>query len=283
MTSIWRTVVAAFLIGGVTGGARAQEAPNVTAPTQPPPGGVIVRGGLFAYVFDGGDPAVARDGFVVEERFRLAIGLTKELSIDAMLPIFQGSFDDPALGQTSFDTSPIGIGDVDLNLKLRIFKEDLGPVDTIRVSLFGGTSLPTEVGGFGSRSFDPQLGVSAMGIFGRHGITQSLAWRFTTAGSDEPLFAGDTTADVFATGTAYLYRVAPDEFTEEHKGAWYFTAELLGTAETNGDLEFVLAPGILYEGPRWAFELTVGVPVVQNVNDRATTSFVASLGFRVLF
>lgn len=243
----------------------------------------MLRGSLFAYVFDGGDPSVERDGVVLEERFRLAIGVTKELSVDAALSIYQGFFDDPAPGQAAFDTSPVGLGDLDLNLKLRIFKEDLGPVDTIRVALLCGTSVPTETGGFGSRSFDPQVGVSAMGIFGRHGITQSLAWRFTTGTADDPLFAGDTTADVFATGTAYLYRIAPEEFTEEHVGAFYLTAELLGTVETNGDTEFTLVAGLLYEGPRWAFEVTVGTPVVQDVQYRATTSLVASIGFRVLF
>jgi hypothetical protein len=143
--------------------------------------------------------------------------------------------------------------------------------------------VPTSTAGFGSRSFDPQVGVTAMGIFGRHGLVQSLAWRFTTASAEEPLLPGDTTADVFSFGTAYLYRIAPEEFTVEHRGAWYVTAEAVGTAETNGDVELMLMPGILYEGPRLVFELTVGVPIVQDLRHRPEASFTASIGVRILF
>lgn len=261
----------------------AQEAANVVAPTQPPPGGWVVRGSVRATVFDGGSGDVARDGTLLEERFRLALGLASDLSVEANLPIYQSFFDRPAPGQADFDRRATGLGDLDLTLKLRILQEDLGPVDTVRVSIYGGTEVPTSTAGFGSRSFDPQVGVTAMGIFGRHGIVQNLAWRFTTASAEEPLLPGDTTADVFSFGTAYLYRIAPEEFTVEHRGAWYVTAEAIGTAETNGDVELMLMPGILYEGPRLVFELTVGVPIVQDLRHRPEASFTASIGVRILF
>lgn len=261
----------------------AQEAANVVAPTQPPPGGWVVRGSVRATVFDGGSGDVARDGTLLEERFRLALGLASDLSVEANLPIYQSFFDPPAPGQADFDRRATGLGDLDLTLKLRILQEDLGPVDTVRVSIYGGTEVPTSTAGFGSRSFDPQVGVTAMGIFGRHGIVQNLAWRFTTASAEEPLLPGDTTADVFSFGTAYLYRIAPEEFTVEHRGAWYVTAEAIGTAETNGDVELMLMPGILYEGPRLVFELTVGVPIVQDLRHRPEASFTASIGVRILF
>jgi hypothetical protein len=274
----------ALAIGSIALGpmAHGQEAANVVAPTQPPPGGWVVRGSVRATVFDGGS-GVARDGTLLEERCRLALGLARDLSVKANLPIYRSFFDRPAPGQSDFDRRATGLGDLDLTLKLRILQMDLGPVDTIRVSVYGGTEVPTSTAGFGSRSFDPQVGVTAMGIFGRHGLVQNLAWRFTTASAAEPLLPGDTTADVFSFGTAYLYRIAPEEFTVEHRGAWYLTAEAIGTAETNGDVELMLMPGILYEGPRLVLELTVGVPIVQDVRHRPEASFTASIGVRILF
>lgn len=263
--------------------ALAQESPNIVAPTQPAPGSFVARTSLRAVLFDGGEPAVARDGFVLEERFRLAYGITKELSIDGALPFYQGSFDDPAPGQAPFETSPVGLGDLDVNLKFRLFKEDLGPVDTVRMSVFAGTEMPTGTGGFSTESFDPQVGLAAMAILGHHGFSGSLAYRFVTGDTDEVLFPGDSGADVFAANVGYLYRLAPEEFTEEHVGAWYATVELLSTAETNGDFELTLAPGILFEAPRFAFELTVGFPIVDDVQYRPSSSFTGSIGLRFLF
>jgi hypothetical protein len=213
----------------------------------------------------------------------LAYGITPDLSVDGTLAFYQSDFDDPRPGQSAFDPNAVGLGDLDLTFKYRFFKEDLGPVDTLRAAFFAGTELPTATEGFGSASADPQAGAVVTAILGRHGINQSVAWRFTTAGVDQPLFAGDTTADVFAFNTAYLFRLAPEEFGSEHTGAWYLTAEANGTAETNGDVEVLFSPGILYEGVRWAFEATVSVPIVQEVTDRAEVSFSAMVGFRVLF
>jgi hypothetical protein len=263
--------------------AAAQESPNIVAPTQPAPGSVVARLGLRAIVFDGGEPDVARDGFVLEERLRLTYGITKELSVDGTLPFYQGSFDEPAPGQAPFETSPVGLGDLDVNLKFRLFKEDVGPVDTVRMSVFAGTEMPTGTGGFGTESFDPQVGLAAMAILGRHGFSGSLAYRFVTGDTDEALFPGDSGADVFAANVGYLYRLAPDEFAEEHVGAWYATVELLSTAETNGDFELTLTPGILFEAPRFAFELTVGFPIVDDVQYRPSSSFSGSIGLRFLF
>lgn len=263
--------------------ASGQEAANVPAPTQPPPGHFVLRGDVRYYQYDGGSLDVARTGPMLLETLRLSYGITKELSVEGTLPFFQTFFDSPEPGQPEFDPRATGIGDVDLTFKLRIIQEDLGPVDTFRLSLFGGTELPTSTNGFGSNSFDPQIGVTGMGIFGRHGFVQSFAWRFTTGEAEEPLLPGDTLADVFAFRSAYLFRIAPEEFTVEHRGAWYATLEAIGTAETNGDVEVLLIPGLLYEGPRIVLECNVGFPVVSDLRHRPEIALVASIGLRILF
>lgn len=265
------------------GAVAAQEAALTPAATQPSPESWVVRTSARIWRFDGGATDVARDGFVAEERIRVALGVTKELSVEANLPVFQSGFDDPTLGQASFDPDAVGIGDLDLTFKLRLWKEDLGPVDTTRLALIAGTEVPTSTAGFGSRSFDPVIGLASTTILGRHGIGASVTWRFTTDTAEEPLFAGDSLADALNVNLAYLYRIAPEAYGAEHIGAWYVTAELLGAYETNGDLEFDVAPGLLYEGPRWAFEAGVILPAYREIGHRPTTSFGAYVGLRFLF
>jgi hypothetical protein len=263
--------------------ALAQEAPLTPAATQPSPESFVLRTSIRYWQFDGGEPSVARDGFLLEERLRLAFGVTKEFSIEANLPIYQSSFDRTPTTPANADLDAVGLGDLELLAKLRVWKGDLGPVDTTRLAIFAGTELPTSTVGFGSRSFDPVIGLTSTTILGRHGIGASAAWRFTTADADTPLLPGDSIDDALTGSLAYLYRIAPEEFGAEHVGAWYAVAELLGTYETNGDRELGIAPGILYEGPRWAFEAGVILPVYREVDYRPTASFGAYLGLRFLF
>lgn len=277
-----RPVLAALALS-LAGVAFAQEAPLTPAATLPSPESFVLRASARLWHFDGGSQEVAREGFVTEERLRLALGITKELSVEANLPIYQASLASPLPGQMAFDPDASGLGDLDLTLKLRLWKEDLGPVDTMRVALYAGTELPTSTAGFGSRSFDPVVGLTSTTILGRHGIGTSIGWRFTTEDAHDPLFAGDSLADVLTGNVAYLYRIAPAEYGAEHVGAWYAVAELMATYETNGDLEVDVAPGLLYEGPRWAFEAGVILPAYRELEHRPTTSFGAYVGLRFLF
>jgi len=274
---------ATLAIGLATAGAFAQEAPNTISATQPSPDQWVLRTSARAWLFDGGAAAVARDGFVVEERFRLALGITKEFAAEVSLPLFQANFDDPTPQQSPFDPDRTGIGDLDLTFKWRVWKEDLGPVDTVRLAIIAGTEVPTATNDFGSRSFDPVAGAAFTGIFGRHAIGAALTWRFTTDDTEYPLFAGDSLADVLSLNVAHLYRISPAVFPEEHVGAWYLTTELLSTYETNGDYEVAFTPGILYEGPRWAFEAGVSVPIVRELEHRPTSSISGFIGLRFLF
>jgi hypothetical protein len=267
----------------ITGSALAQEAPLTPSATQPSPGSWVLRTTARVSTFTGGAAPVEREGFLTEERVRLALGLTKELSVEANMPFYQASLEDPKPGQTAFDTDPAGLGDLDLTLKLRLWKEDLGPVDTMRVALFAGTEIPTATAGFGSRSFDPVIGIASTTILGRHGIGTSLSYRFTTDDANDALLPGDSLADLVTAQAAYLFRIAPEEYGEAHVGAWYVMAECIANYETNGDIDIDLAPGILYEGPRFAFEAGVLLPLYRELEHRPETGIGGYIGLRFLF
>ncbi len=258
--------------------AFAQESPNIRSATLPSPGNLVLRLSGNAYLFNGG-------GALYEERLRLATGILPELGVEAQLPFYQTDLDATEAAETGTDPHAAGLGDLEIDFKLRILRLDTGPVDTFRLALLGGLELPTSTAGFGSSGVVPNAGIAANWISGRHGISANLLWRFTTGRSGEfvPLFAGDTDADVLEANVGYLFRVHPEEYGEEHVGAWYATAELLTTYETNGDVEMLLTPGVLYEGPRWAFEATLGFPVWRQVEDRPEANLVVGVGLRFLF
>jgi hypothetical protein len=270
------TPVAAAL--GAASSALAQESPNIRSATLPSPGNLVLRLSGNAYLFNGG-------GALYEERLRLATGIIPELGVEAQLPFYQSDLTSNESIQTGTDATAVGLGDLEIDFKLRILRLDTGPVDTFRLALLGGLELPTSTAGFGSSGVVPNAGVALNWISGRHGVSANVLYRFTTGKSGEfvPLLAGDTDADVLEANLGYLFRVHPAEYGEEHVGAWYATAELLTTYETNGDVEMLLTPGLLSEGPRWAFEATVGFPVWRQVEDRPEANLVIGVGVRFLF
>ena len=184
---------------------------------------------------------------------------------------------------SSFDDHAIGLGDLDLGLKLRVWKADLGPVDTIRLAVLGGVEIPTGTEGFGSSSVDPYLGAALTSIFGRHGFGAAVRWTFTTGSAFDPLFAGDTTADLLRLDASYVFRVSPEEYGELHEAAWYAVAEANSYYETNGDWQVLFSPALLIEAPRWALEAGVQIPVYQDVSGRPELRLGFVLGLRLLF
>ena len=53
--------------------------------------------------------------------------------------------------------------------------------------------------------------------------------------------------------------------------------------ETNGDHEILLAPGVMYEARSFAVELSVQLPLLQEIDHRPKTDFTVTLGLRMLF
>ncbi len=181
------------------------------------------------------------------------------------------------------DTNDTGIADLHAMLKWRFWKNDPGPLDTQRLSLMFGLDVPTYDDDLSSDSFDPMLGLVYTQVHGRHGVNAALRYTFTTGGEDDPIVAGSSTADLLRYDASYLYRLAPVQFGPDSDGAWYLMAELNGIYETNGDSELFFSPGIMYEGRGWVVEMSVQLPLYQELDHRPEADFSIVFGVRILF
>ena len=269
-----------IVVAGSASRAFGQEATNTPAATQPGVDKWYLRERL-QFISLGDDPSPEdRDLEKFVATTALTYGITRELSATLTLPLAL-SFEDPA-GSSGTD-SAFGAGDASLSFKWRPFQWDLNPVDSVRLAFFGGIEAPTGTGDLGSHSWDPFAGLVFTSILGRHGFNQALTYKFNMGGDEFSTLAGDGPDDAFRYDTSYLYRIDPAAYSAETTAATYFTLELNGLYEANGDNEILFGPGILYEARTFALEATVGVPIVSDVDERPATELVITLGFRVLF
>jgi hypothetical protein len=205
------------------------------------------------------------------------VGVVRDLSMSFRIPVVFRSreFDRPS--RTDRDE---GLDDVAVLAKYRFFKLDSGPLDTIRASVIAGVDIRSGDSPFTSDATNPILGLALTQIAGRHGFNASLQWTFTTAGTDQPIYAGETTADVLRYDVAYLYRLYPEQYDAATPGALYAVAELNGIYETSGDNEVFVAPGIMWEAKHWTFEFGVQVPVWRDLSQRARSDYMIMTGLR---
>ena len=242
------------------------------AATSPSPGVLIPRVQARAWFFE-------NDQSLLEQDIRLEYGLVRDLSISAELPMFQGFLDQPRQSDGEF-----GLGDMDLILEWRFLREDLGPIDTVRASVYAGAEVPTGTGGFGGESLDPCAGAVLTGIFGRHGVNLSARYTVVTGGGLElPMFASETSDDFANLDAGYAYRLYPDAYGEERVGAWYLTLEANAVFTTGGEHDILLSPGLLLEAPTYAVELGLQLPIAQDTVDRPALRLGVVLGLRLLF
>jgi hypothetical protein len=277
-TSRRRLAAAAYAIVtllALSPSAVAQEAIWMPAATQPSPGQWIVTEKARYYQFRDDDPDDPIHSVMALET-TLAYGLVPRLSLQLDLPVYWKQSGTP-------QRTTAGLGDLAMALKVRVLQEDLGPVDTVRAAIVGGVMFPTGTSGFGSTSFNPYLGAVVTGIFGRHGLNASATWRFTTGATFDPVFAGETTADLLELDASYAFRLSPEEYTEVHEPALYVVGEFLGEWEMDGQYELFLAPGLLWEAQRAALEISVRIPVAQQVSNRPESEWAVSFGVRLLF
>lgn len=252
--------------------AFGQEMLNMPAATAPSPGVVIPRAQARAYLFEDGQ-------WLLEQTVRVEYGIARDLSVTADLPIYQGFLDPPRRSGRDF-----GLGDLELNLELRVLREDLNAIDTVRASVFAGSELPTGTGGFGGDSVDPFAGVVVTAIFGRHGLDASVRYTFVTGhGMHHPVFLSDAADDFANVDLGYAYRLYPEEYGEERAGAWYATLELNTTWTTGGDHEVLLSPGLLLEAPSYALEFGLQVPLSEERTHAPDLRLGLLLGLRLIF
>lgn len=268
-------IVAGVAAAGVNGAA-AQEANLSFAATQPAKGRITWREQVRFTRY--GLPDRDIDQLVVDTR--LTLGLTGALSAWAELPVV--SERDRSDGAPNNN----GLGDVSLGLKWRFWQHDTGAIETKRLALFGGLSLPTGEDGLSSEGFDPFVGLVYTMVHGRHGLNASARYRVNTDGTDAPLgpigpWMGS--ADLLTLETSYLFRISPASYASDTVGSLYGVVESFVDYETNGDTEWRLAPGLLWEARRWAAEVSVVLPAAADIEHRAETEFGLVAGIRVLF
>lgn len=272
-------LLASFSVLLLAGSAWAQEATNTPAATQPAVGKLYLRE-KFQHFRMGHDPSPEGreiDRFVASTA--LTYGLARNLSASIDVPLEYEAIEHP---DRSMDRE-VGVGDVLLQLKYRPFQLDLNPLDSIRLAVYGGVEVPSGDGDLSSDSFDPLVGAVFTAILGRHGFNQSVSYKFNSGGEEYPTRPGDGPDDALRYDSAYLFRVSPEAYGPDTEAAVYLTCELNGLYETSGDNEILLGPGVLYEARTFALEAAVGFPVVQDVQERAETELMVTLGFRILF
>ncbi|MCA9304062.1 MAG: hypothetical protein KC996_08070 [Phycisphaerales bacterium] len=251
----------------------AQLAPLTEAATQPAKGRITWRQSFSYTEFDLSGRTIEQ----AETSTNLSYGITGELSASLTFS-YIGRND---TGGAAYDQD--GFGDTDLRLKWRFWQHDPGAISTNRLALVGGVRLPTGTDGLSSGGYDPYLGVTFTRVEGRHGLNASAFYRLTTDGQSSPIEAGMGSADLLTLETSYLYRLSPAEYASDTEGSLYAVLESVADYETNGDFEWRLAPGILWEAKRYALELSVILPAVSEVDARAETDWGLNAGFRVLF
>ena len=250
----------------------AQEMPGMPSATAPSPGVLIPRLQGRVWLFDNSQT-------LLEESVRVEYGLMRDLSISAEVPIYQGFLDDP---RPSDGTT--GFGDLDLLAELRIFREDLNAIDTVRAAIFAGAELPTASHGFAEPSLNPCVGAVYSSITGRRGF--DISGRFTLntgSGMANPLFITDLGDDFINLDTGYAFRLYPEAYTEQREAAWYLTTELNSVWTTGGAHEVMLSPSLLIEAPTYAIELGVGIPLSMEVDAAPQVEFAFLAGLRLLF
>lgn len=261
-----------FAAPAAAGRASAQAPINFNVALQPPKGGLILRQ-QFRYAeadFNRADADL--DIELWTEETTAVYGVTDSFTLLLSAPVvISQRVENRATGAGDTDA---GLADWTALAKLRLFRRDTGPNDTLRFDAVAGFELPTGEDAFSSDSIDPIVG----GVFtmsrGRHFFNADLLWKFDTSGG---------LPDVMRYDVAFIRRLWPARYTRANQNAINALIELNGTYDTSGDNELFLSPGIQYVTTRWIIEATVQIPVWQDIDGRAETDFIVGFGARVQF
>lgn len=278
---IFRRTIACAVLMAIFGAehARAQEAIYMPAATQPAKGRFYLRERLRYLRLDDDPTGLNRSGDQFQLLSQLSYGVSSNVSLELDVPVTYRNIS----GAAGASIHGIGVEDVTVRAKWRIWKEDYGPLDTGRLSLIGGVNIPTGDDDFSSDSLDFDFGAVYTHITGRHGFNVAAQYRLNTGSEDQPLLIGEGNADLLRGDASYLYRLSPASFADSPDAALYGVIEFNSYYSTNGDMELFLSPGILYEARTWAFEAAVRVPVGASLDHSARTQIGVTVGVRVLF
>lgn len=282
------------LSGGIFFAAMATSAPINTDTALPVhEGGLIWREQLrFTKAQDS-----VRDLEVFALPSVLVYGVTEKFALIGALPWL-----DKSLNMGGVERGDDGFGDAMLLGRYQVFQAD-GIGETFRAQVLAGLKFPTgrddardSLGllpqplQLGSGSYDPILG----GVF----TWQRLQWqadfdlgyKFNTSANDFQF--GDTLTH----NASFQYRLSPRTLPDEGipsfvygvlelNGIWADRSEASGQdIAASGGYTLLLSPGLQYVTTRWVAEVSVQVPIIQDLNGSQTEiDYVLAAGFRIQF
>jgi len=272
------SLFALSLLALAASSASAQEAMYTAAATMPGPGSYALRQQIHFWQFGSNPNDGSEDHSMVELHNALAIGLDRGIALNLAAPV---SWDRKTFTDESIeDDEGWGFDDLEASLKLRVYQNDSGGINTVRAALIGGLRLNTDDQLYAS----PFVSGVVTVVHGRHGFNQEVGFTLNPNGlSPDDNMGGDGPSDAVHFNSAYVFRVFPDRFKSDTVGAWYATIEMNGLYETSGDTELRWSPGFMYEGRRWGFEIMAQFPLYQDVNHRAELDWAIGVGWRYLF
>ncbi len=247
----------ALLVAAVAIDAAAQEPTYMDAATHPGAGQSYSRLLVSQSEYDENGTETKDFGAVL----KLVYGIRPTLALVAEAEFASLSANDG--DETGFLSSTF-------QLKYRLFKRDLGPLNTWMTSVFAGVTVPGDMDATANMDAYPRCALVSTAILGRHGVNGELEWE--EYGS-EP--------DRFSVNASHLYRLSPAEYAADTPGAWYTMVESLNQFTDDGESRFDIAIGILYEARRWACEASLRLPIEQDWSREE--DYCVTLGVRYLF
>ena len=262
----------------------AQEAMRLPAATQPSRGEWTITQRLSWERF-GSDPSGQdREVDLLRADSVLRYGISRELSAYGRFGLEQRWTEQSDSGSADSETeADFGATDAEVGLRWRFWQRDAPGLDTTRLAVEGGSSIPIGSGSLSTGSFNPRAALVLTRISGRVGFNALAEYTLTTGGAGTPVMPGEGQDDLVRLGVNGLWRFYPESFGGGQHGAGYAVLELEHIYETGGDHETLVSPGLLWEDNRWAGELSVTLPVYEDVDDRLERRLGVSVGFRWLF
>jgi len=276
-----RFITAAVFSCALAAPAAAQQAPFSDSAIQPSKG-VIAWRQLATHTEYSNDPTGQREDLSdLRLTTGLTYGLSSTLAVEAQVPVIVRSWDRTGGGSED----EVGLGDPSLALRWRFWQDDTGAVDTRRAVLIAGAELPSGDDEFSSESVDPFLGAAYSQISGRWAFNADARFKLNTSSERDAsrVTPGDFADEALLANASVLYRLTPKAWGPDATVSSYAILELNGLFETGGDAEVMLAPGYLWEAQGWAWEVSVQLPIVQDVENRFERNWSVRAGLRFLF
>lgn len=253
------------------GSVRGQEAINFDSALQPGKGSTILRQQVRYFEADRRTPSMNLDISQWMSVTSIVHGLEADTTLILNFKHIFRKIENNMTGESDRDN---GFGDVRVLGKYNLWKVDTGPTDTTRFSVLGGLEIRSGDSNFSSDSYDPLLGVVFTKSDGRFGYDLAGLWKFNTGGG---------ASDEFKYDAAITYRLYPEKYGTGKIEAFFGVLELNGLAETNGDNELFLSPGVQYITGLWAIEATIQIPIWQELDKRPERDFIIGLIFKMYF